>query len=201
MKVIAWNSQDKCVADYHKLIRGCDVLCLLDCGQWAVPAHALQIQNGLFHWKNEHEGFSYDIFYCLEKVAFICRGGLYSGESVLYSIHSSIGPLIGIRLQDDFWLFANHEPNWINACHIGEFYLREISGRFRKAALIVDFKEKSYSWGQETVGKLYCISPPEGYRPHTINCLFAIHIACTDLCLLEGYSEASNQPTFFKLEI
>ena len=189
------------MADYHKLIRGCDVLCLLDCGQWAVPAHALQIQNGLFHWKNEHEGFSYDIFYCLEKVAFICRGGLYSGESVLYSIHSSIGPLIGIRLQDDFWLFANHEPNWINACHIGEFYLREISGRFRKAAFIVDFKEKSYSWGQETVGKLYCISPPEGYRPHTINCLFAIHIACTDLCLLEGYSEASNQPTFFKLEI
>ena len=201
MKVIAWNSQDKCVADYHKLIRGCDVLCLLDCGQWAVPAHALQIQNGLFHWKNEHEGFSYDIFYCLEKVAFICRGGLYSGESVLYSIHSSIGPLIGIRLQDDFWLFANHEPNWINACHIGEFYLREISGRFRKAAFIVDFKEKSYSWAQETVGKLYCISPHEGYRPHTINCLFAIHIACTDLCLLEGYSEASNQPTFFKLEI
>jgi len=201
MKVIAWNSQDKCVADYHKLIRGCDVLCLLDCGQWAVPAHALQIQNGLFHWKNEHEGFSYDIFYCLEKVAFICWGGLYSGESVLYSIHSSIGPLIGIRLQDDFWLFANHEPNWINACHIGEFYLREISGRFRKAAFIVDFKEKSYSWAQETVGKLYCISPPEGYRPHTINCLFAIHIACTDLCLLEGYSEASNQPTFFKLEI
>lgn len=201
MKVIAWNSQDKCVADYHKLIRGCDVLCLLDCGQWAVPAHALQIQNGLFHWKNEHEGFSYDIFYCLEKVAFICRSGLYSGESVLYSIHSSIGPLIGIRLQDDFWLFANHEPNWINACHIGEFYLREISGRFRKAAFIVDFKEKSYSWAQETVGKLYCISPPEGYRSHTINCLFAIHIACTDLCLLEGYSEASNQPTFFKLEI
>ena len=189
------------MADYHKLIRGCDVLCLLDCGQWVVPAHALQIQNGLFHWKNEHEGFSYDIFYCLEKVAFICRGGLYSGESVLYSIHSSIGPLIGIRLQDDFWLFANHEPNWINACHIGEFYLREISGRFRKAAFIVDFKEKSYSWAQETVGKLYCISPPEGYRPHTINCLFAIHIACTDLCLLEGYSEASNQPTFFKLEI
>ena len=34
MKIIVWNSQDKCVADYHKLIRGCDVLCLLDCGQW-----------------------------------------------------------------------------------------------------------------------------------------------------------------------
>lgn len=33
MKIIVWNSQDKCVADYHKLIRGCDVLCLLDCGQ------------------------------------------------------------------------------------------------------------------------------------------------------------------------
>ena len=31
MKIIVWNSQDKCVADYHKLIRGCDVLCLLDC--------------------------------------------------------------------------------------------------------------------------------------------------------------------------
>lgn len=33
MKIIVWNSQDKCVADYHRLIRGCDVLCLLDCGQ------------------------------------------------------------------------------------------------------------------------------------------------------------------------
>ena len=71
MKIIVWNSQDKCVADYHKLIRGCDVLCLLDCGQWTVPMYALQIQNGLFHWKDEHEGLSYDIFYCLEKVAFI----------------------------------------------------------------------------------------------------------------------------------
>lgn len=111
MKIIVWNSQDKCVADYHKLIRGCDVLCLLDCGQWTVPMYALQIQNGLFHWKDEHEGLSYDIFYCLEKVAFICRDGLYSGESVLYSIHSNIGSLVGIRLQDDFWLFANHESN------------------------------------------------------------------------------------------
>ena len=55
MKIIVWNSQDKCVADYHKLIRGCDVLCLLDCGQWTVPVYALQIQNGLFHWKDEHE--------------------------------------------------------------------------------------------------------------------------------------------------
>ena len=54
MKIIVWNSQDKCVADYHKLIRGCDVLCLLDCGQWTVPVYALQIQNGLFHWKDEH---------------------------------------------------------------------------------------------------------------------------------------------------
>ncbi|EFV67598.1 hypothetical protein HMPREF9011_02009 [Bacteroides sp. 3_1_40A] len=134
MKIIVWNSQDKCVADYHKLIRGCDVLCLLDCGQWTVPVYALQIQNGLFHWKDEHEGLSYDIFYCLEKVAFICRDGLYSGESVLYSIHSNIGSLVGIRLQDDFWLFANHESNRSNACHIGEFYLREISDRFRKAA-------------------------------------------------------------------
>lgn len=125
MKIIVWNSQDKCVADYHKLIRGCDVLCLLDCGQWTVPVYALQIQNGLFHWKDEHEGLSYDIFYCLEKVAFICRDGLYSGESVLYSIHSNIGSLVGIRLQDDFWLFANHESNRSNACHIGEFYLRE----------------------------------------------------------------------------
>lgn len=25
MKIIVWNSQDKCVADYHRLIRGCDV--------------------------------------------------------------------------------------------------------------------------------------------------------------------------------
>lgn len=63
MKIIVWNSQDKCVADYHKLIRGCDVLCLLDCGQWTVPVYALQIQNGLFHWKDEHEGLSYDILY------------------------------------------------------------------------------------------------------------------------------------------
>ena len=71
MKIIVWNSQDKCVADYHKLIRGCDVLCLLDCGQWTVPMYALQIQNGLFHWKDEHEGLSYDIFYCLGE------GGVY----------------------------------------------------------------------------------------------------------------------------
>lgn len=163
MKIIVWNSQDKCVADYHKLIRGCDVLCLLDCGQWTVPVYALQIQNGLFHWKDEHEGLSYDIFYCLEKVAFICRDGLYSGESVLYSIHSNIGSLVGIRLQDDFWLFANHESNRSNACHIGEFYLREISDRFRKAAFVADFKEKSYSWAQETIGGLYCIAPPKGY--------------------------------------
>ena len=48
MKIIVWNSQDKCVADYHRLIRGCDVLCLLDCGQWTVPMYALQIQKGLF---------------------------------------------------------------------------------------------------------------------------------------------------------
>lgn len=164
MKIIVWNSQDKCVADYHKLIRGCDVLCLLDCGQWTVPVYALQIQNGLFHWKDEHEGLSYDIFYCLEKVAFICRDGLYSGESVLYSIHSNIGSLVGIRLQDDFWLFANHESNRSNACHIGEFYLREISDRFRKAAFVADFKEKSYSWAQETIGGLYCIAPPKGYH-------------------------------------
>lgn len=74
MKIIVWNSQDKCVADYHRLIRGCDVLCLLDCGQWTVPMYALQIQKGLFHWKVEHEGLSYDIFYCLEKVAFVCMG-------------------------------------------------------------------------------------------------------------------------------
>ena len=47
MKIIVWNSQDKCVADYHRLIRGCDVLCLLDCGQWTVPMYALQIQKGL----------------------------------------------------------------------------------------------------------------------------------------------------------
>lgn len=158
MKIIVWNSQDKCVADYHKLIRGCDVLCLLDCGQWTVPVYALQIQNGLFHWKDEHEGLSYDIFYCLEKVAFICRDGLYSGESVLYSIHSNIGSLVGIRLQDDFWLFANHESNRSNACHIGEFYLREISDRFRKAAFVADFKEKSYSWAQETIGGYYIVS-------------------------------------------
>ena len=117
------------------------------------------------------------------------------------SIHSNIGSLVGIRLQDDFWLFANHESNRSNACHIGEFYLREISDRFRKAAFVADFKEKSYSWAQETIGGLYCIAPPKGYHPHTINYLFTIHVACTDFYLLEGYSRASNQPTFFKLEI
>ena len=81
MKIIVWNSQDKCVADCRKLIRGCDVLCLLDCGQWTVPAHALQVQNGLYYWKDKNS--SYDVFYCLERVAFICRDGLYSGVSVL----------------------------------------------------------------------------------------------------------------------
>lgn len=113
MKIIVWNSQDKCVADYHRLIRGCDVLCLLDCGQWTVPMYALQIQKGLFHWKVEHEGLSYDIFYCLEKVAFVCRDGLYSGESVLYSIHSNIGSLIGIRLQDDFGYLHTMSLIWL----------------------------------------------------------------------------------------
>lgn len=73
MKIIVWNSQDKCVADYHKLIRGCDVLCLLDCGQWTVPMYALQIQNGLFHWKDEHEGLSYDIL-------LLGEGGVYMSE-------------------------------------------------------------------------------------------------------------------------
>ena len=201
MKIIVWNSRDKCVADYHKLMGGCDVLCLLDCGQWAVPQNALQIQSGLLYWKNDNEGIPCEMFYCSEKLAFICREGLYSGESVLYSIHPNIGSLIGIRLQDNFWLFANHEPNLINAYHIGEFYLREITDRFRKAAFIADFKEKSYSWAQETVGKLYCIAPPEGYHPRTVNYLFTIHIACNDLYLLEGYQDASNQPTFFELEI
>ena len=171
MKIIVWNSQDKCLTDYP-----------CHCGQW--------ISVSLI-----------DIFYCLEKVAFVCRDGLYSGESVLYSIHSNIGSLIGIRLQDDFWLFAHHESNLVNAYHIGEFYLREISDRFRKAAFIADFKKKSYSWVQETVGKLYCIALPEGYYPHTVNYLFTIHVACTDLYLLEGYSETSNQPTFFELDI
>ena len=93
-----------------------------------------------------------------------------------------------------------YDMDW-NAYHIGEFYLREISDRFRKAAFIADFKKKSYSWVQETVGKLYCIALPEGYYPHTVNYLFTIHVACTDLYLLEGYSETSNQPTFFELDI
>ena len=104
------------MADYHKLIRGCDVLCLLDCGQWTVPVYALQIQNGLFHWKDEHEGLSYDIFYCLEKVAFICRDGLYSGESVLYSIHSNIGSLVGIMLLLFGTIACAGIANLINNC-------------------------------------------------------------------------------------
>ena len=94
-----------------------------------------------------------------------------------------------------FGCLPNHESNRSNACHIGEFYLREISDRFRKAAFVADFKEKSYSWAQETIGGLYCIAPPKGYHPHTINYLFTIHVACTDFYLLEGYSRASNQPT------
>ena len=57
MKIIVWNSQDKCVADCRKLIRGCDVLCLLDCGQWTVPAHALQVQNGLYYWKDKNSSY------------------------------------------------------------------------------------------------------------------------------------------------
>lgn len=125
-------------------------------------------------------------------------GMVCTAENLFYI---ALGSLVGIRLQDDFWLFANHESNRSNACHIGEFYLREISDRFRKAAFVADFKEKSYSWAQETIGGLYCIAPPKGYHPHTINYLFTIHVACTDFYLLEGYSRASNQPTFFKLEI
>ena len=69
MKIIVWNSQDKCVADYHKLIRGCDVLCLLDCGQWTVPVYALQIQNGLFHWK---DGLSGNFWLLSFKISYLC---------------------------------------------------------------------------------------------------------------------------------
>ena len=49
---------------------------------------------------------------------------------------------------------------------------------------MANFKKKSYSWAQETLGGLYCISaPPKGYYPHTINYLFTIHVACTDFSI------------------
>lgn len=201
MKIIVWNSQEKRVADYCTLIRGCDVLCLLGCGQWKIPQKALQVQSNLFHWKEEGNGIRYDVIYCPEGLAFICREGLYNGNSILYSVHSSIGALAGICLQDNFWLFANHESNATNAYHIGEFYLREISDRFKKAAFAADFKEKVYSWTQETVGQLYCATPPEGYCSLTLNYLFTTHVACKDLYLIAGYGDSPNQPTFFDLEI
>lgn len=201
MKIIVWNSQEKRIADYYKLIGGCDVLCLLGCGQWDVPQDATRVQNKLFYWKEKGSRISYDVLYCSEQLAFVCREGLYSEESIVYSVHSSIGSLVGICLQDNFWLFASHESNIINAYHIGEFYLREISDRFRKAAFIADFKEKSYSWALETVGTQYCVTPPEKLHPLTINYLFAIHVACSDQFLIGGYEDLPNQPTLFELEI
>lgn len=84
MKIIVWNSQDKCVADYHKLIRGCDVLCLLDCGQWTVPVYALQIQNGLFHWKDEHEGLSYEIYFIAWRRWRLYVGMVCTAENLFY---------------------------------------------------------------------------------------------------------------------
>lgn len=201
MKVIVWNSQEKRVADYHKLMGGCDVLCLLDCGQWEIPQSATQIQNNLFYWKEEGVNVSYDVFYSSEKLAFLCREGLYGGESIVYKVHPVINSLVGIRLKDNFWLFANHESSAVNSYHIGEFYLREITDRFRKAAFIVDFTGKSYSWALETVGKLYCVTPPENYHPRTVNYLFTIHVACKDQFLIDGYEDSPNLPTFFDLEI
>ncbi|WP_455663564.1 hypothetical protein [Phocaeicola sp.] len=201
MKIIVWNSQGKRIADYHKLMGGCDVLCLLGCGQWEVPQKAQRVQNSLFHWEEEEGGKSYDILYCSQHMAYICRKGLYSGESIVYSVHSSIGVLVGIRLQEHFWLFANHEDNVVNSYHIGEFYLREISARFRKAAFVADFKERSYTWTQEAIGKLYSVPPPETYHPLTINYLFTIHVSCKDQYLIKGYEDSPNQPTFFEIEI
>ena len=201
MKIIVWNSQEKRVADYYKLIRGCDVLCLLSCGQWDVPQGALRVQRNLFHWKTEGNGIWYDVIYCPEGLAFICREGLYGGNSIFYSVHSGIGALAGICLRDNFWLFAHHESNVVNAYHIGEFYLREISDRFKKAAFVADFKNKVYTWTQETVGQLYYVSLPEDYRLLTVNYLFTIHVACKDLYLIAGYEDSPNRPTFFDLEI
>lgn len=57
MKIIVWNSQDKCVADYHKLIRGCDVLCLLDCGQWTVPMYDFRYRMVCFTGKMSMKAF------------------------------------------------------------------------------------------------------------------------------------------------
>lgn len=163
--------------------------------------YVFQIQNGLFYWKDEYEGFFYDIFYCLEKVVFICWNGLYSGEFVLYSIYFNIGFLVGICLQDDFWLFVNYEFNWSNVCYIGEFYLCEILDCFRKVVFVVDFKEKFYFWIQEMIGGLYCIVFFKGYYLYIINYLFIIYVVCMDFYLLEGYSRVFNQFIFFKLEI
>lgn len=201
MKIIVWNSREKQVADYHALMKGCDILCLLECRQWEVPERARQIQGNLFCWKEEDGNQLYDVIYCMEGVAFICRKGIYTGEAVIYKVHSSIGALAGICLKNNFWLFANHEMNVANSYHISEFYLREISDRFKKAAFIADFKERSYSWTQETVGKLYYVDVPESDHSRSVNHLFAIHVVCKDQYLIKGYEGSSNQPTFFELEI
>ena len=89
-----------------------------------------------------------------------------------------------------------------NACHIGEFYLREISDRFRKAAFVADFKEKSYSWAQETVGRiiLYRSYPKDTTRIPSIIYLPFMWPVRISICW-KAIVRASNQPTFFKLEI
>lgn len=201
MKIIVWNSREKREADYQKLMKGCDVLCLVECGQWDIPQKARQIQSGLFYWKKRYGDTLYDLIYSSQGLAFICREGWYGGEAVTYCIHSAIGTLAGICLQGNFWLFANHEANVANSYHIGEFYLREISARFQKAALVADFKEENYSWTQETIGILHSVPLPSGYHPLTVNYLFTIHVACKDRYLIKGYDNFSNQPTFFELEI
>lgn len=201
MKIIVWNSQEKRVADYQKLMRGCDILCLVGCGQWSVPQKARKVQHNLFYWQERNDGKQYDVLYSSQGLAFVCREGWYGGESVIYSVHPSIGPLAGICLQGNFWVFAHHESNVLNSYHIGEFYLREISARFQKAAFVADFKERGYSWAQETIGGLHSVPLPADYHPLTVNYLFTVHVACKDQYVIEGYKDFPNQPTFFELEI
>ena len=91
---------------------------------------------------------------------------------------------------------------WCNAYHIGEFYLREISDRFRKAAFIADFKKKSYSWVQETVGEVIL---HRSYPKDIIHILLIIYSLSMwpvriSICW-KAIAETSNQPTFFELDI
>lgn len=200
MKVIVWSSKGKCVSAYRRLMRGCDVLCLLDCGDWTIKDDARMIQPGLYRWQEEKEGFACDVLYCVEGVAMIVRNGWYDRAATVYNVHPNIKSLVGIKLKGDFWLFATKDTNKANSWPISEFYLREISDRFGKAVFVSAFGKKEHRLRKEVIGSLCRVSPPQGVQPETSNYLFTVRVACTDKYLIEGFDGFPNPPTLFEID-